>query len=146
MSAGAVHIVCPACAAVNRVPAHKLAEDGKCGACHAPLFDGHPVNLDYVTFRKHIERNDIPVVVDFWAAWCGPCKMMAPVFEAASAELQPLVRFAKVDTEQESGLASQYNIRSIPTVIAFSNGKEVGRIAGAMDRQNLLAWVRQHIT
>jgi thioredoxin 2 len=143
---GALHIVCPVCHAVNRVPTQKLADGGKCGACHARLFDGKPVDLDYVTFRKHIERNDIPVIVDFWAAWCGPCKMMAPVFTAVSAELQPHVRFAKVDTEQESGLASQYNIRSIPTMIAFRSGKEVGRIAGAMDRSNLVAWVRQFTT
>ncbi len=146
MADGALHIVCPTCHAVNRVPAAKLADGGKCGACHGLLFNGHPATLDYVSFRKHIDRSDIPIVVDFWAAWCGPCKMMAPVFEAVGIELQPYVRFAKVDTEQESGLASQYNIRSIPTLIAFKNGKELGRIAGAMDRPNLLEWIRQHIS
>ena len=140
-----LHIVCPHCAATNRVPAQKLASGGKCGACHAALFDGRPIELTYANFKQHIERNDIHVLVDFWAPWCGPCKMMTPVFESAAAQLQPQVRLAKVDTEQETGLASHYGIRSIPTLVLYLHGNEVARMAGAMNLENLLAWTRQYL-
>src|SRR6185369_1811497 len=109
-------IVCPHCTAVNRVPGDKPAAKAKCGGCHAALFTGKPVEASARSFDTHIRRNDIPVVADFWAAWCGPCRAMAPAFERAAGELEPEVRFLKVDTEAEQGLAAQYGIRSIPTL------------------------------
>ncbi len=139
------HVVCPHCDSINRVPAERLGAGGNCGRCHKPLFDGHPVTLTQANFATHLTRSDLPVVVDFWAPWCGPCKMMAPAFERAAAELEPQVRLAKVNTEQEPGLAAQYAIRSIPTVALFRGGREVDRVAGAMDLRRLLAWIRQSL-
>jgi thioredoxin 2 len=139
------HIVCPVCNSVNRVPAEKLGNGALCGKCKNRLFAGKPVELNPASFQKHVERNDIPVVVDFWAPWCGPCKMMGPVFAQAAAQLEPRARLAKVNTEQEQALAAQFGIRSIPTLAVFSNGREVARQPGAMDLGNLLQWVRAHI-
>ncbi|MDZ7583257.1 MAG: thioredoxin TrxC [Thiobacillus sp.] len=135
------HIVCPHCQAVNRVPAARLAQNPKCGQCHQPLFSGHPVALTAATFARHIQRSDIPVLVDFWAPWCGPCKMMAPQFEQAARLLEPRVRLAKVDTEAEQQLGAQFAIRSIPTLALFSGGREIARQPGAMGAQELVRWV-----
>lgn len=140
-----LHVVCSHCHSVNRVPRERLGAGGKCGRCKHPLLDGHPVELTMETFNRHIGRSDLPIVVDFWAPWCGPCKMMAPVFIQAAAKLRPHVILAKVNTEQEQALAAQYGIRSIPTLALFRGGKEIDRIAGAMDLNNLLAWVRRHL-
>lgn len=137
-----LHIVCPACMAVNRIPADKLSAKPKCGKCHQPLFNQHPLELNSANFQQHIKHNDIPVVVDFWAPWCGPCKMMAPAFEQAAAQLAPDVRLAKLNTEVEQTLGANLGIRSIPTMIAFRNGQEVARQAGAMGTADIVRWVR----
>lgn len=140
-----LHVVCPSCDSVNRVPAAKLQDDGVCGACRKPLFPGQPVELDGERFHKHVSRSQIPLLVDFWASWCGPCQMMAPVFAEAAQLLEPRVRLVKVNTESEQALAAQMNIRSIPTLVLFRNGDEVARVSGALNKQNLLAWVQQNL-
>lgn len=139
------HIVCPSCDATNRIPVGKIDANPACGKCHKPLFAHHPVVLNAANFQKHINRNDVPVVVDFWAPWCGPCKMMAPAFEQAAAVLEPQARLAKLNTEDEQGIAGNLNIRSIPTLIIFKAGREVARQAGAMSAEDIKSWVRQYL-
>ena len=141
----ALQIVCPHCHAVNRVPAARTGDGAQCGKCHQPLFTAHPVELDDASFQRHVERSDIPVVVDFWAPWCGPCRMMAPVFEQAAARMEPRVRFVKVNTDAAQGLAARFGIRSIPTLAIFKGGREVSRQAGALDFGRLTHWIQTHL-
>ena len=139
------HIVCPSCDATNRIPQGKLAANPSCGKCHKPLFDKHPVSLNSSNFQKHINRTDVPVVVDFWAPWCGPCNMMGPAFEQASSVLEPQARLAKLNTEDEQTIAGSLNIRSIPTMVIFKAGREVARQAGAMNAEAIESWVKQYL-
>lgn len=135
------HIVCPRCHSVNRVPEERFADGPKCGACKEPLFDGRPIESGADEFRTQVERNDLPVVVDFWAPWCGPCRMMAPAFAQAAGELRTRARLVKVNTEEQPALASRYGIRSIPTLVLFRGGQEVDRMSGALDARSLIAWI-----
>jgi len=129
----AIHVVCPHCSAVNRIASDRPAEEAVCGSCKSRLFAGQPIALTAKTFDKQIERNDVPVVVDFWAPWCGPCRAMAPVFERAAKELEPHARFAKVNVDEEPALASRYGVRGIPTLIVFDHGKVREQHAGLVD-------------
>ena len=139
-----MHLVCPACAATNRVPEAKLHDGPVCGKCGTALMDPKPVALDDATLPKFVAGTELPVLVDFWAEWCGPCRTMAPHFASAAQQL-PGVRFAKVDSDASPRASAAYAIRSIPTLILFAKGAEVARLSGAMPSGQLIAWVRSHV-
>ena len=140
-----IHIVCPHCHTTNRLLSTRLVEHPKCGKCQRALFDGKPVALDTALFDLHLNKNDIPLLVDFWAEWCGPCKMMAPYFEAAAKLLEPEVRFIKINTESQQALAARYQIQSIPTLMLFAHGKEHARHSGVMSAQDIARWVKPYL-
>ncbi len=138
-----LHIVCPECNGTNKIPA--TATSAKCGRCKHDLFETKPVNLTADNFNQHIEKNDLPVIVDYWAPWCGPCQSMAPNFEAAANNFKGKVRFAKLNTEAEQAIAGEKGIRSIPTLILYKGGKEVDRLSGALDASALTQWLQSRI-
>jgi len=139
-----VLVACPKCLSANRVPAERLAEQPKCGKCGTELLDGAPVALDESAFDEFVARTGLPVVVDFWAPWCGPCRAMAPAFEKAAGEMRTQARFAKVNTDEAQELAVRMGIRAIPTLVVFKNGKEVERMSGALDARSLVRWAARH--
>ena len=139
------HIVCPYCDGTNRIPSDKTPNEAKCGRCKKSILDTTPIELSTKNIDQHIKKNDIPVIIDFWAPWCGPCKMMAPNFEQASRNFRARVRFAKVNTEEQQSIAGHFNIRSIPTLILFKDGKEIDRVSGALDANQLTQWINSKI-
>lgn len=145
MNATPILIPCPHCAAMNRAAASRLDELPTCGRCHQALFTGKPVALTGADFDKHALRSELPLLVDFWAPWCGPCLSMAPAFEAAAKALEPRMRLAKVDTEAEPALGARFAIRSIPTMILFAGGREIARQSGAMSAEQIQRWARTQL-
>ena len=144
-----VHVVCPGCGTINRLEKARLAghwREARCPSCRAALFPGEPLAVDDAGLARHLERSDLPIVVDFWAPWCGPCRMMAPSFAEAAAMLEPEVRFLKLDTEAHPAAGARFAIRSIPTLVVFRGGREVSRQSGAMSTPQILRWVGQATT
>lgn len=140
-----LHVVCPHCDTINRVPQAKLADGGRCGQCHQQLFDGHPAALDTARFERHLAKSEVPLLIDFWPQWCGPCRMMAPEFERAAGMLEPAVRLVKVNVDEEPALAQRYRVQSIPTLLLAFQGREVARAAGARSAAQLVQWTQAEL-
>lgn len=137
-------LACPSCSTLNRIDPAKIADKPNCGRCKQSLFQGKAIELTADNFMNQVQKSELPVVIDFWASWCGPCLSFAPVFSQAAAELEPRFRFAKVNTEQQQQLAAQFQIRSIPTLMVFKQGKQVAQQSGAMPKQMFYQWLQQH--
>ncbi len=137
-----IQVVCSACNGINRLPLARLNDDARCGRCHEPLFAGQSIAANAAAFERQLSHSGMPLLVDFWAPWCAPCRSMAPAFEAAAEQLSRQFRLLKVDTEKEQTLAARFAIRSIPTLIVFRNGKEIARTSGALDTTRLVTWAR----
>ncbi|HUW80657.1 MAG TPA: thioredoxin TrxC [Acidocella sp.] len=140
------NLVCPACSAINRVPSERLAQAPRCGVCHKPLFTAHPVEVDEAGLERHLRNDGIPVLVDIWAPWCGPCVSMAPHYEQAAAQLEPKVRLLKLNADTAPKTMTGYAVRSIPTLLLFTGGNLLAQNAGAMATAQIVQWVRQHAT
>jgi len=136
-----INVVCGRCDSVVGLPSDRLGDSPRCPKCHAALFAGQPIELTAANFDKQIERTDLPLVVDFWAPWCGPCIAMAPHFDRVAKQLEPNLRFAKLNTQDQPGPATRFNIRSIPTTMVFRAGKTLARQSGSMDAATLRQWL-----
>lgn len=137
--------VCPHCAAVNRLPKDRPATEGRCGQCHKALFDGHPAEVSTAAFERQVARSSLPVLVDVWAPWCGPCRMMGPAFSAAAGRLEPDFRLLKLNSDAEPELSGKLGIRSIPTLMLFAGGQRIAQVSGAMTTEQIVAWARQQM-
>ncbi|NPU69830.1 thioredoxin TrxC [Bradyrhizobium sp. 83012] len=135
-------LVCGQCGQINRLPAGRAPTQGKCGKCHAPLFSGHPIEVDQVAFERHVAHSDLPLLVDVWAPWCGPCRAMAPMFARAAQELEPHVQLLKLNSDEAPDVSAKFGISGIPTLLLLQKGRELQRISGAMDSQRIVAWTR----
>ena len=139
-------IVCGHCARINRLPIERTAKDARCGACHQPMFTGHPIEVDEESFGRHVANSDIPVLIDVWAPWCGPCRAMAPMFERAAQLLEPGIRLLKLNSDSAPEVSSRLGITGIPTLLLMRGGREVARHAGAMDARSIVSWTETSLT